>query len=315
MNQKIDLEKNKIKAIGLWPFICLLVLVVGLFIVASFYDLDIAKYLFSKDEPLGIFISSIGLAPGFFGGIIASGVIIAFNLKNKKKDRINILKKLILYGYSIAMALGLWYYIAHQISSHNGYNINEFIGLAIILPFACGALYLGYRIGKKTNDDNLLLISLLYGIVLIITALGLAQIFKHIKNRPRYRVLVDESTGLTMADYCNWWEPFKYHEGINILKTDDNLQSFPSGHTTGAASTIMLALYLPLLFPKLGRERRLLFLGGVLWMFLVAFCRMWLGAHFLSDTMFAAIYTVGVIFAWNIIIEKKLINKELFELI
>ena len=307
-------KRCKFKAIGLWPFICFLLVLVGLLIVGSFFDLNISQTIFKRGNGFGIFVSSIAIMPAMLGGIMASGIMISFVFRNKEKDRINVIKKILLCCYAICMLIGFWYYIGHQISGVNGYNMgSEIYGALIASPFALSSLYFGFRVGKKRNNKKLLFISIMYGILLLITALGITTFLKTIMSRPRYRALTDEATGLTIDDFCSWWQPFKYHEGLNILSDSEEFKSFPSGHTTGATSSILFVLYLSLLFPKLGNKRMILFIIGCLWTFLVAFSRILVGAHFLSDTMFAAIYTTIFILIFNIFIEKKLVDDTIYE--
>lgn len=72
--------------------------------------------------------------------------------------------------------------------------------------------------------------------------------------------------------------------------------SFPSGHSSGIAATVVAALVLA--WPVLsGRARRLWFaVGGVL-IVVVGFSRMWLGVHYLSDVV--AGWSLGI--AWALL--------------
>ena len=60
-------------------------------------------------------------------------------------------------------------------------------------------------------------------------------------------------------------------------------RSFPSGHTANASCLMLLSL-LPKICPKLTGRQTLLFSIGFLWALLVAFSRITVGAHFLTDT-------------------------------
>nr|WP_276508457.1 phosphatase PAP2 family protein [Modestobacter muralis] len=73
--------------------------------------------------------------------------------------------------------------------------------------------------------------------------------------------------------------------------------SFPSGHASGVATLVTVALVVawPLLAPA-GRRRALL--AGVLLALLVGCTRMWLGVHFLSDVVGG--WALGV--AWSLLV-------------
>ena len=60
--------------------------------------------------------------------------------------------------------------------------------------------------------------------------------------------------------------------------------SFPSGHSSGIATLVTIALVLA--WPRLpGRQRRLALAAGAALVVLVGLTRMWLGVHFLSDVL------------------------------
>ncbi|ADB76100.1 phosphatase PAP2 family protein [Geodermatophilus obscurus] len=83
--------------------------------------------------------------------------------------------------------------------------------------------------------------------------------------------------------------------------TYDSL-SFPSGHSSGIATLVTIALVLA--WPRLmGRQRRLALAAGAALVVLVGLTRMWLGVHFLSDVLggwaFGAAWTLLVALAFD----------------
>ncbi|SET07878.1 undecaprenyl-diphosphatase [Geodermatophilus poikilotrophus] len=73
--------------------------------------------------------------------------------------------------------------------------------------------------------------------------------------------------------------------------------SFPSGHSSGIATLVTIALVLA--WPRLpARQRRLALAAGAALVVLVGLTRMWLGVHFLSDVLggwaFGAAWTLLV---------------------
>jgi undecaprenyl-diphosphatase len=68
--------------------------------------------------------------------------------------------------------------------------------------------------------------------------------------------------------------------------------SFPSGHSSGIATLVTVALVL--LWPLLGaRARRWSVVAGVLLVVLVGLTRMWLGVHYLSDVVGGWAFGIG----------------------
>jgi membrane-associated phospholipid phosphatase len=73
--------------------------------------------------------------------------------------------------------------------------------------------------------------------------------------------------------------------------------SFPSGHSSGIATLVTLALVLA--WPQLtARQRRLALAAGLALVALVGLTRMWLGVHFLSDVVGG--WALGV--AWTLLV-------------
>ena len=80
--------------------------------------------------------------------------------------------------------------------------------------------------------------------------------------------------------------------------TYDSL-SFPSGHSSGIATLVTIALVLA--WPRLpGRQRRLALAAGAALVVLVGLTRMWLGVHFLSDVLGG--WAFGV--AWTLLVAR-----------
>ena len=78
--------------------------------------------------------------------------------------------------------------------------------------------------------------------------------------------------------------------------------SFPSGHSSGIATLVTIALVLA--WPRLpARQRRLALAAGAALVVLVGLTRMWLGVHFLSDVLggwaFGAAWTLLVALAFD----------------
>ena len=85
----------------------------------------------------------------------------------------------------------------------------------------------------------------------------------------------------------------------------DEFKSFPTDHTGNAACAILLCL-LPLICTKLKGKERPLFWSGVILTLLVAYSRMILGAHFLTDVTIG----MGVTFVIAYIIVHCVYKKE-----
>lgn len=103
-------------------------------------------------------------------------------------------------------------------------------------------------------------------------------------SRPRMYFLASEPT----AEFVPWYRP-----GTELKKQfvaqgvkADAFRSFPSGHVTTAACSLLWTLY-PFMHPKFEGKGRLLFLFSLVWTALVTLSRLTMGAHFLTDVSFS----------------------------
>lgn len=81
--------------------------------------------------------------------------------------------------------------------------------------------------------------------------------------------------------------------GSLILETGNN--SFPSGHTAFAAS---LVLAISLVLARSAAQRLTALAAGTLFVAVVAFSRMYLGVHYLSDVIGSVLISSAAVLAW-----------------
>ncbi len=276
------------------------------FILGSIFDQQISSKLYIPNFTLGHIVSGFGLFVTFGLGAIYAGALLAFGLKNEKKNI-----KFILTFISILILLIVIYFSGNEVFSVNALNKKgigyKLLGVGIFLIINIPFYILGYIFGKKLEDDKLwiliLTIIIAFGVCLLSGAVGLKDIF----HRPRYRTVV---LGIEGIDFHNWWEPFKnYKNFITDTITKEEFKSFPSGHATTSMSSIIGFSYLFIIFPKLKNKQIILFYIGVLYSIVVSLTRIIAGAHFLSDVSFGSIISILCFIIGNeIIIRKKLIE-------
>lgn len=88
------------------------------------------------------------------------------------------------------------------------------------------------------------------------------------------------------AFFMPWWQI-----GSEVKSTllaagvaAEEFKSFPSGHTANAATMLLLGI-IPFLNPRYQRYKRCFLAVGFAWAALVAFSRIIMGAHYLTDTV------------------------------
>lgn len=133
--------------------------------------------------------------------------------------------------------------------------------------------------------------------MLAFISIGMMIVINVIKipwGRPRMRLLL--ATG-NESYFQPWWKLGGSLKAKLIAEgvASDEFRSFPSGHT-GCAACAMLAILLPTVCKRLRGKERLCLIVGAVWTAVVAFSRLMMGAHFLTDVTAATAITLGI--AW-----------------
>lgn len=129
----------------------------------------------------------------------------------------------------------------------------------------------------------------------IFVCVGIMLLINIIKvpwGRARMRLIY--STG-NDTYFTNWWQA-----GTALKKklvadgvSSDEFRSFPSGHTACAACA-MLMILVPTICRRLHDKEKLFMAIGAAWTAVVAFTRLRMGAHFLSDVCVSSLLTIGL---------------------
>lgn len=202
-------------------------------------------------------------------------------------------------------------------------NRNILQKIAGLIASLGGSAYLGYYIGKYFFiEENQMLFSIIYGIGFGITCLivgsfitipdkykdilrataitGIIVMFaqiiaiegmKYLWGRVRFRDL------LAQGSY-DAFTPWYHLNGINGNK------SFPSGHTAGAGMSYLMLLF-PYLSKKWEKKSQLCFWVPFVYTSVVAFTRLVMGAHYLSDVAMGGIVSFSIVLVALTVFEKR----------
>ena len=273
------------------------------FILGSFLDLQINSAIYDHYNWYGLFMAAFGETPVYASfGIIGYGFL--YLLKFYKKIAV---KSLFIVGI-IASAGCSIFFQGHHIFDINAYNDKSMMWLGYLIAtfLYCGGFLVGYFILKNTDiEPNKILFILLALLVVEGFAVGVNQLAKILMSRPRYRFLAD----MNMVEdyYRNWWESGKdirdsvlgsqtKWPGTDILITKEEFKSFPSGHMTNTFVMLPIFASFPLLNNKLKIKQEVLITIAVCWNIALAYSRMRVGAHFLSDVSAGSLLTLIVFF-------------------
>ena len=291
------------KKISLHIYIVLAVFIVG-FIVGSFVDLPLMEAVFSENNTFGLTLSVIGTMPGYGCLAICGGIMFAIALK---KEGFSIPYRFIFY-FLAAVGVGLSVFFAgREFFGVNGFYwvAPEWVGYLIALPVMLGLGYLGYRIGLASDNNRLWLLVIVLMIAIFIALVPGVSALKTIFHRPRYRIVVRYG----YEDFHNWWQRCPNYQDIMAATNTgkDEFKSFPSGHV-GAASVFMLcASFLPAINSKYEKLQLPVFYAGFVWTLLIAFSRILVGAHFLSDVSMGGMITIiCLIITYYVVVKGKI---------
>jgi membrane-associated phospholipid phosphatase len=150
---------------------------------------------------------------------------------------------------------------------------------------------------QKFNVDNLVKLRDVSLIMMLVSAasFGGVQVVKHVMGRVRFRAL-DE----TYSEFTNFLTIRDFLGGLE----GDDFKSFPSGHTASAACLIT-TLLIPFKFSNKKWITYLTLAVASLYTIVVALSRVFIGAHYASDTLFGCACTVGCFIVVYIIFLKK----------
>ena len=294
------------KKMRLHIFIAMAVFLI-MIIVGSFVDLELSKAIFSKNNGFGLTVAALSMNLGY--GVIAlmGGVILYHALKlagvTWQKVAFFILA-LAFYGVAV-------YFDAGEFFGENGwYGVaHEAVGYALAIPLMGACSFLGYYLGKKANNPQLWLFIVIGAVFIGLSLIIGTTVVKSIFHRPRYRIAIYEA----YIEFHPWWKPCKSYKDLiatyDIL-TKEEFKSFPSGHTSVCALTMMGVVILPFIMGKELKHQVLYFYLALAYTVFVAFTRIMVGAHFLSDVGMGGLISLVCLYIYYEII---LHNPALYE--
>lgn len=258
------IDKKDAAAIAAILCLCLL--------TGTFLDYQISSALFNSSSLFGRFVEAAGELPFEITASIAGVMLVRCAGDGCKGSKglaaLGVLINVGLVGYEVLGSL------------HVG---GKLIAFQLVLTFALTIV--GNIIAHRATHDaalqELKRWALMVLVVWVIQAIILNVIVKPLWSRPRMRV-IEVTQGL---EFQPWWvigNPDKWtYIAAGVIK--DGFKSFASGHTAHAAIGMMLAGLPAAAFKQEPSRRRVVFWAAAATAALVAFGRIVIGAHFLSD--------------------------------
>lgn len=266
-------------------------------VIGSVFDYQISNLLFNPHSYFGMLFASYGQLPAMLCFSV-SGLLL---IRIKKPTLIS--RLLCITGFVLLTSFAVLGITLDPML----YIPNMPLGISVLIAI-CIVILTDGLIWKysASADKKQIKIFILILLGTILTEIILINIIKIPWSRPRMRMIAIQP----QAAFQPWWvigSDMKDHL-LTLGVAAEEFKSFPSGHS-GNATCAMLLCVLPLITPQCKGKETMLFMIGVLFMLIVAFSRIIMGAHFLSDV------TVGM--SITFIIENILVyvlvkrNKEL----
>ena len=274
-----------------WFFIPVVsILLIGV-ILGSFLDLEINKGIYDPQNGFGLFIAAFGETPAYaLLGTFAYGFIYLAIHHYKKPSQRFILILIAILGVAFCT-----YFQGKHIFDKNAYYTHDIvtkllgygIGFAIALLGGVAGYFL-FKSNTCSAKELLLILIVAYG--LLAAANGFNQVLKMIMARPRYRVVVDHPD-----IFCNWWELGRSHReyyttNFPELYASEDFRSFPSGHMANIATVLYLLPMLKRINSHIKLKDGYLIGFAAIWAIIIAYTRIRVGAHFLSDVSLGALF-------------------------
>lgn len=252
------------------------------FAVATRWDLPITKALYNPGNLFARLMEAFGWLPAF-----VPVLVYALLWANRKKEPGWAPWQPVL-GWVVALCgFGALYHTVYGYLAKRGLaagfmDVRSWLWLALGLGAAVGVC-LWVR-GLPTGMRGKIRAWALCGSVFMVANQVAVNLVKMIWQRTRFDTMIAAGM-LNFEAFTPWVLPF-----------GNGGSSFPSGHTANMAGIFMLVVLCDL-FPAWNRRRKLVY--ALCWaaIAVMAFARLMIGRHFLSDTLAAAALVAGLFYA------------------
>ena len=248
-------------------YVGVFVLIAALLVLGVFFDKTIADKMYQPENVMAIILEVVGIFPPFI--FVSSMFVVLFYLV-KGEDKNRALKKALCAAGAALVYVGFGFTAVEQVFNGFLWRIVVGLGAAVVLS------PLTFLIFRKKSQDTLkrLAIFLIFAsIVAVISSLISINVLKYLWGRPRYREMIADGD-FALTAFTPWYK-------INGFSLHGH-HSFPSGHTCSATNLLVLCA-LGEVFSDEERKSTMYAVFCGVYIFAMAYSRMVLGAHFLSD--------------------------------
>lgn len=250
---------------------------IGLLLLAvfTFTDLQISQAVFTKNL-YGRVFEVIGELPFVFLTTVAACLL--FRFRAKPNRGVNILLGVLSAVLVVLIAYMGGFMTVNYLQDNVGHELPGFIAPLIAMALLILAILLVRRVPEERRHE-----AITYAVTAIfyfIAVLIVMNSLKSIWGRMRIREM-----GGDFSQFTPWYVI------TNRGGFDNRYASFPSGHTMNSAAVILLTM-LPTFLPGIRGKEKYLRTAAYVWILVVGFSRVVMGAHFASDVTVGAMLSL-----------------------
>ena len=245
---------------------------------ASVYDLDISLAIADKNSVFGRILEILGEPPAILFASFNFALIMGYKFRVSEKNAAGILSAVGCVGTSIYTAVQTADYIAEL----NGYPLHPLhIVYATLAALIISAIFVFFALTVSEDTLKRYYRAACQCAKAAVLTFVIIWAMKLLWGRVRFRQL-----GGDLSLFTPWYLPNGF----------TGFFSFPSGHTANA-TVILSSLYYFDSMPQTIRRFKPIFAAFLtVWVVLVAFSRVAVGAHYLSDVLFGMAVTAAIVY-------------------
>lgn len=253
--------------------LALIGILVLLFLVGTLWDLRISELFHDESNLLAVLGAAFGEWPSGLALVIAGSMLVLA----RDRERRVIAAGQIVGGVVLAL-LGS---VLTVMMPGRYIDLHAALLVVIGLVVVAGAVWLARWLTTEA-DRKVVVRTAIVLFVVVLAEIILVNVVKVVWERPRLRFLAENQEALFQPWYVigNDAKDAWLAKGID----SEEFKSFPSGHTANAAALMLLVILAPLKRAWAKHETLLLWIGAAGGL-LIAFSRIVVGAHFVSDTV------------------------------
>lgn len=283
------MNKRKIMAVPAGCFLAVIAVCLAGIILGSFRDFNIGMAVANKTD-LGTYFATFSPILAY-ALLPAGGACLFVGLRKKKESYKPMAWVLVVFSCFMAVYFSNAYF-GKNVRPLLGYTAGESSPLLSAASWLVWAAVYGWmpfvtvRLLDDSDPDKLIAV----GAALIVSSIAADAVMQWLKQvgsrpRPKHLMMLDDP----ISEFRQWWQFTP-----NLAGTNDNYQSWPSGHMSIVSVLFALPLLTDCMKNRSSRKNLIAFFLVCAFVILCGYNRMHMTNHFLSDVCFGTLNTTVI---------------------